>query len=109
MTQPAPLARSVRELAGAEDCDDDAFGERLRAGGQGDGVGPDHPGAVSGDVAAADGGETQHQTGGQRGPEHEPQHVQQVAGSGPGRVQQGHPQRRDRDQQAGHCWCRVVA
>ena len=69
MTQPAPLARSPWQLAGAEDGVADALGEHLGAGGQRDGVGADHPGAVGGDVAAADGGEPEDQAGGHRGAE----------------------------------------
>ena len=41
----------------------DAFGDRLSAGADGECVGADHPGAVCGDVAAADGGEPEDEAG----------------------------------------------
>jgi len=64
------------ELAHAEHSA--VFGERLGSGRQADGVRADHPGAVYGDAAAPGCGEPEDQAGHHRGPEHEPQDVQQL-------------------------------
>ena len=102
ITHAAPMARSPVQRAGAEQRTADAAGERLRPGGQADGVGADHPGAVPGDVAAADRGDAEDQAGDHRGAEHQAQHVEQGAGAGLRRVEQRHPERRAGDEQAGH-------
>ena len=80
MTHPAPLARSSRSHAGAEQRPAEALGERLGAGGQADGVGADHPGPVGRDVAAPDGGEAEDEAAGHGRGEDQPEHEQQVAG-----------------------------
>src|SRR5215212_3869910 len=75
------LGEVALEFAGAEQGLADSFGERLGAGCEGDGVGADHPGAVGGELSAADGGESQDEAGDHGGAEHEPEDVQQVAGA----------------------------
>ena len=79
----------------------DAFGEELGAGAEPEGVGPDHPGAMGRDVAAADRGEPQNDAGGHRGADHEPDAPQQVPARCSG-VEQRHPERRAGDGQTGH-------
>ena len=95
------LGEVTLELAGAEQGAADPYGERLCAGGEGDRVGADHPGPVGGNIPAADGGEAEDQAGDQRAPEHEPEDVQQVARTRLRGIQQGHPECRGRDEQAG--------
>ena len=53
------LGEVVTQLAGAEQRAADALGEGLRAGGQPDGVGADHPGAVCRDVATSGRGDAE--------------------------------------------------
>ena len=100
MTQAAPLARSPRTSPVPKMASPKPSVNTWVPAPEPEGVGPDHPGPVRGDVAAADGGEPEHQARGHRGDEDEPEHVQQVAGAGLGLVEQGQPQRRPGHQRA---------
>ena len=50
----------LAQVGGAQDGLTDAFGEELGAGAEPEGVGPDHPGPMGRDVAAADRREAQN-------------------------------------------------
>ena len=102
IAQPAPLARSPASTPVPKIALADALGEDLGAGAQADRVGPQHPRAVGGDVAATNGGDGEHEAGGQRGREDQAEHEQQLAGAGLRVVEQRQPERRGSHEQPGH-------